>query len=139
MSGVAVAILPFPGQLGITDHPGSGIHQVALHPLELIAVTRSAAILPTPDKFRVRYAKDTLMRLFLFLFKRLATMAGDTVTMGFGDMFDPLVTADAGGLFRSLMASRDKDREAKQEHHNDMSFAVSCIMDKHVRRVSSLF
>lgn len=109
MGCVLVAILPFPGQLRVADHTGSGVHQIAFHPLKLILVAGGAAIFPALDILGIVNAKNALMRFFLPLFDRIAAMAGNTVIMGFGDLFDTFMTTNAGGLFCSTLT-------AGQEH-----------------------
>jgi hypothetical protein len=68
-------------------------------------VAWSAATLPAADIFRIFNAENTLMRLFLLLFKRLAAMTGDAVVVVFGSKFKILVTTNAGGLLRLPLAT----------------------------------
>lgn len=129
MGGVAGTILPFPSKLGIADHPGSGVHEVAFYPLKLIAVAGGAAILPAADVFRVTDTVDSLMRFFLPLFQWFAAMAGDTITMGFGSMFKTFVAAGTGGLPPSLLTTSEEG--AEQQKRCDADDAERSCRESH--------
>lgn len=105
VGSVTVAVFPLPSQLGIMDHPGRCIHKVALHPLKLILVAWSATVFPATYIFRIGNAEYALMCFFLYLFLRFAAMAGNTVAMGFGNMFDAFMATDTRRLFCFATAS----------------------------------
>ena len=61
-------------------------------------------------------------------------MAGNTVAMVFGHMFDAFVAADTGGLLYSPLTARDEQWDTEQKQKYDVDFAVTGCTDPHFRR-----
>jgi len=115
---------PLPGEVRVLDHAGGGVHQVGLHPLQLVAVAGAAALLPVLRRGRVLRAVHAQVGRVLVLLLRIAAMTRDAVGVALGDLFELRVAGDALADPGAAGGAADHGQERrKQENRNSATYS----------------